>query len=195
LDFYNLHLRSFIITKFIELYNHMKPVLLIIAPNQFRDEELFETKEELENAGLATVIASKQKGTCIGKLGGKAEATISIEDIQTKDYEAVAFIGGPGSEVYFNDRKAHDIAWEMYADRKIVGAICIAPTILANAGILKDKKATVFADGAEQLKSGGAIYTAEAVTKDGLIVTGNGPASSRAFGKTLAASIQHPEKE
>ena len=53
---------------------------MVIAPDQFRDEELFETKEELETAGLSTVIASKQKGICKGKLGREAVAEIAPDN-------------------------------------------------------------------------------------------------------------------
>lgn len=173
----------------------MKPILMIIAPDQFRDEELFETKEVLERAGLSTVIASKQKGICKGKLGGEAVAEIAVSDAKASDYEAIIFVGGMGSEVYFNDAVAHDLAWEMYADGKIVSAICIAPVILANAGLLKGKRATVYPDGADDLKKGGATYTAETVTTDGNIITGNGPSSSREFGKTVANEVcKHAEE-
>ncbi len=44
----------------------MAKVLLIIAPERFRDEELFLTKEELEKDGHETVIASTVKGICPG---------------------------------------------------------------------------------------------------------------------------------
>jgi protease I len=77
----------------------------------------------------------------------------------------------------------------MYEDGKVVGAICAAPVILAKAGLLKDKKATVYPDHEYTLKQYGAIYTGEAVTVDGNIITGNGPESSRAFGQAVAKQI------
>ncbi len=168
----------------------MKSVLMVIAPENFRDEELFETKEVLDAAGLQTTIASVQKGVCNGKLGGKANAAIALSDAKASDYAAVVFVGGMGSEVYFKDPVAHDLAWEMYADGKIVSAICIAPVILANAGLLKGRKATVYSDGAETLKTNGADYTGDQVTVDGMIITGNGPASSKEFGRTVADLIK-----
>jgi protease I len=94
-----------------------------------------------------------------------------------------------GSQVYFEHPEAHDLAWEMYADGKVVSAICAAPVILAKAGLLKDKKATVYPDHEYTLKQYGAIYTGEAVTVDGNIITGNGPESSRAFGQAVAKQI------
>lgn len=171
----------------------MKPILMIIAPDQFRDEELFETREVLESAGLSTVLASKQKGICKGKLGGEAVAEVALADVKASEYEAIVFVGGMGSEVYFKDPNAHDLAWEMYADGKIVSAICIAPVILANAGLLKGKRATVFPDGADELKKGGATYTAETVTVDGNFITGNGPASSIKFAEAIVHQLEKQE--
>ena len=168
----------------------MDKVLLVIAPQVFRDEELFETREEIEKGGFEVIIASTSKGTCIGKLGGKAEASISIEDVIPADFQSIVFIGGAGSQVFFDSHTAHDLAWEMYADGKVVSAICAAPVILAKAGLLKDRKATVFPDYEYTLKQYGARYTGEAVTVDGQFITGNGAESSRAFGRAIAACLR-----
>ena len=56
-----------------------------------------------------------------------------------EDYDAVIFVGGPGSSEYWDDPKAHSIAEETVAADKIPGAICIAS--LAKSGVLKGKKA------------------------------------------------------
>jgi hypothetical protein len=53
----------------------MAKILMIIAPERFRDKELFITKEELEKAGHETVIANIAKGICPGSRGGFATAT------------------------------------------------------------------------------------------------------------------------
>ena len=74
--------------------------------------------------------------------------------------------------------------------RKPLGAICIAPTILAAAGVLEGIKATVWnRDNAESafLELHGAIFTNESVTQDGLIITGNGPEAAEEFGKIFAS--------
>jgi len=102
---------------------HMKPILIIVAPKDFRDEEFFETKEELEDAGHKTITASISKGICYGSKGGKTIAEMAIEEIDTEEYDGVVFIGGPGSEIFFNNANAHRIAKEMDADEKIVAAI------------------------------------------------------------------------
>ena len=71
---------------------------------------------------------------------------------------------------------------DAFRAEKIVSAICISPVVLARAGILKGKKATVFPDseGIRELKKAGAIYIQKSVVVDGKVVTGDGPdAASR----------------
>jgi len=71
----------------------------------------------------------------------------------------------------------------------VVGAICIAPGILARAGILKGRKATVFPSEIEALKRNGAFYTALPVVIDGRIVTASGPEAAEEFGKALVKTL------
>jgi len=78
---------------------------------------------------------------------------ILIKDVNVKTFDAVVFVGGPGAEEYFHNPVALKIAQEAYKEGKVVGAICIAPRILAEAGILKGKKATVFHSQIEAIKS------------------------------------------
>ncbi len=167
-----------------------KKVLMVIAPSNFRDEELFDTKAELEAAGAETTIASKQAGTITGMLGGAAEAEVGLGKVNAADYDAVVFIGGSGSSAYFNDSTAQQIAKDAVAKGKVLAAICIAPSILANAGILQGKNATAFNSEAGNLQSKGANYTGQGVTVDGKIITADGPASARQFGREIAKVLQ-----
>lgn len=174
--------------------NHMKPILMVVAPKDFRDEELFETKEELIEAGISIVTASISKGICTGTKEGKTIAEVEIKGLDTSDYQAVVFVGGPGSRIFFEDPEAHRIAKEMAADEKLVAAICIAPVILAKAGLLKDKDATSYGTEMETLKKSGAHYTGLALTQDENIITANGPQSARAFGELISRNITEKKR-
>ena len=166
-----------------------KKALFIIAPKNFREEELFEPKEILEKAGIKTVIASRNVGTIMGLGGETVKASIALEDVDIKNYNAIVFIGGPGASAYFDDAKARQIAKQAVEKGKILGAICIAPSILANAGLLKGKKATAFSDQAENLHEKGADYTGKDVTIDGKIITANGPSAAKQFGETITNAL------
>ena len=163
----------------------MAKILMIIAPERFRDEELFVTKDELEKAGHKTVIASISKGICPGSRGGFATATLTLGEVLLENYDVVVFVGGGGSKIYYANNEALHIAQEMYAKGKIVAAICLAPVILANAGVLIGNNATVAGTEAKTIESKGAKYTGPGVTVDGNIVTGNAPKSSKLFGQKI----------
>jgi protease I len=169
----------------------MAKVLMVIAPSNFRDEEYFETRQVLESAGFSVLTASKDLGAAKGMLGGAATPDIALPDAKAKDYDAVVFVGGNGAKVYFDDSSAKSLAKDAFTKGKVVAAICIAPTILANAGILKGRKATVFKDDGliDNLKAKGAEYTGESVTVDGKVVTANGPPAAKAFGKAIAEAM------
>jgi len=168
----------------------MPTVLIIIAPEGYQDVEYEGTRKGLEEAGFDIVIASKEAGECHGKLGGTEQATVALRDVNIEDYDRIGFIGGPGAGAYASDPEALKIANDTARAGKPLGAICIAPTILAKAQVLSGKKATVWDNNGENqalLEKYGAQYTGDDITVDGMIVTGNGPGAAEEFGKALAA--------
>lgn len=169
--------------------SRVKKAVLIIASANFRDEELFETKRILDEAGLETVVASSRTGPVKGMLGSVAEATVLLNELRVDDYDAIVFVGGPGATEYFNNPAALSIAGEAAYKRKVLGAICIAPSVLANAGVLKGRRATCFPSERDRLQKAGARYTGTAVERDGLIITGNGPRAARLFGRAIADAV------
>jgi len=167
----------------------VKRAALIVASKNFRDEELFETNRIISQAGVKTVVVSTKKGVITGMLGGRAQATILVNELNVDDYDAIIFVGGSGAKQYFSSRAAADIARQAAEKQKVLAAICIAPSILANAGLLNGRKATSFPSERTTLQKAGAIYTGTAVERDGLIITASGPRASIQFGKALADAI------
>lgn len=166
-----------------------KNMLMIIAPGGFRDEEYFEPKKVFEDSGATVTTASKGVTESKGKLGATAKVDIDIVDAEAADYDAVVFIGGPGTTVYFDDPAAHKLAKDAYSAGKVVAAICIAPSILANAGVLKNHKATAFSSESDNVGSKSKGYTGEDVTVDGKVVTANGPGAATKFGEAIIALL------
>ncbi|MEM2674312.1 MAG: DJ-1/PfpI family protein, partial [Candidatus Hadarchaeales archaeon] len=78
-----------------------KRVLMVIAPENFRDEELFDTRSELEKAGIEVRVASTSKGTAVGMLGGRVRPDLRLEETNARDWDAIVFVGGVGCQVYF----------------------------------------------------------------------------------------------
>jgi protease I len=167
----------------------VKKAVLIIASKNFRDEELFETRDALKGAQVQTVIASTKTGPVTGMLGGQAQAEILVKSIDVNDYDAIIFVGGTGAAQYFDDAVAHDLARKAVSKSKVLAAICIAPTTLANAGVLKNVKATCFSSERFKLAKAGAVYTGAPVERSGLIITADGPSSAAQFGKAIADAL------
>ena len=163
----------------------MKNIALVIAEREFRDEEYQVPFDLLQRAGFNVLTVSTTKGTATGKLGLQVKPDTLITELDTARLDALVFIGGGGSEQYFADPLAHRLAKEMVASDKVLGAICIAPVILAKAEVLTGKKATVFPDGTPILQEHGAEVTGADVEIDGKILTGNGPEAAAAFGQAL----------
>ena len=167
-----------------------KKIVMIAVFRDFRDEEYFVPKEILEKAGAEVKTASNQKGTALGADGGEVEVDLLISEINIADFDAIVFIGGPGCLENLDNENSYKVVQETVAQGKILASICISAVILAKAGVLKGKKATVWSSPMDRgpvriLENNGAIYQDEPVVVDGKIITGNGPAAAREFGQAI----------
>jgi len=168
----------------------MAKALIIIAKHGFQDQELKGTRDGLAEKDFDITLAANETGECSGKFGTIEQVRLNIKDVKVEDFDRIAFIGGPGAHLLADNEHAQRIAREAVALGKVVGAICIAPMVLAKAGVLKGKKATVWDSGGEQaglIQADGATYVAEPVVIDGKIITANGPDAAVEFGKRLAS--------
>ncbi len=172
----------------------MKKVVMIISHEGFRDEELLQPKEVLEAVGITVKVASTELGEATGKLGAKVIPDMLYSDINIRDFDAVIFVGGPGGVRYWDDAQAHTLLKEAYSCGKVVAGICSAAVTLAKAGILKDKRATVFSGDAKELTSHGVNYTARPVERDGNIITAAGPFAAADFGREIVKALNEEEK-
>ncbi|PXF61090.1 MAG: hypothetical protein C4B59_05900 [Candidatus Methanogaster sp.] len=175
--------------KMIDLSN--KTILMVIAPSDFRDEELFVPKEFFEKNGAEVVIASEKKGTAKGMLGGTTPIDLSISDADISNYDAVVFVGGSGikSHKLYENEAYLKLATDASSSEKVIGAICLGPMVPAAAGILSEKNATVFESGTSYITGKGARYTGAEVTRDGRIITGIGPHAAEEFARTVSKAL------
>ncbi|HIH74671.1 MAG TPA: DJ-1/PfpI family protein [Methanosarcina sp.] len=171
-----------------------KKILLVIAQEQFRDEECFVPKQIFEAAGAKVIVASEFTDIAKGSLGGTIKPDICISDVKIDDYDAIVISGGPGSRKYLWDNQhLRELVKEADSHKKVVSAICISPVVLARAGILNGKDSTVFnsPDTVQELRRYGATYLDKDVVVSGRIVTGRDPKSAEAFGKTVLKVLKN----
>ncbi len=167
-----------------------KKIAMIVAPQDFRDEEYFIPKNIFIGEGAEVKTVSTQKDKAIGTYGGVIDIDLTLDELNILDFDAIVFVGGNGAARFMNDEKWHQIVRQTVSHDKVLGAICIAPTILARAGVLKGKKATVWSNTLDKsavkvLKEEGADYQKTQVVVDGKIVTASGPQAARRFAEMI----------
>jgi len=170
-----------------------KKVLMIIAAEGFQDQEFAQPCNLLTGLGAAVKVACSRKDKAVGIFGREIKPDLSLDECRVDDYDAVVFIGGPGAAEYFNNAQAQALARDAVSRGKVLGAICIAPATLANAGVLKGRKATSFPSEQNRLAENGAQLVKQSVVVDGKLVTAVGPQAAKEFAETLARLMQPVE--
>jgi len=174
---------------------HSKKIAMIIAFRDFRDAEYFVPKEILEKAGAEITTVSTRRGTAIGADGGEVEVDLLISETNPAEFDAVLFIGGPGCLENLDNETSYQLVREVIFQNKVLAAICISPVILARAGVLEGKRATVWSSPIDKapvriLEESGAIYQEKLVAVDGKIVTANGPGAAEGFARAVVQALK-----
>ena len=166
--------------------------LIFLVPEGFRDEEFAVPKVRLQQAGVSVTVAGLQSGKARGMLGMTAEPDILLSDVHAGDYDAFILPGGGGSQRHlWNNLRVLSIIEEAYDKGKVVAAICLSGAVLANAGILRNKNATVFST-PQTLKvfhDAGVKYVPQHVVVDGRIVTADGPEAAEEFADAVLSLL------
>ncbi len=169
-----------------------KKVLMVIAQKNFRDEEFLEPREIFEDMDMDVTVASNSTKEAEGMLGRKIQPDLSIDDAIVADYDAIVIVGGSGSREYlWSNEKLQELVKDAIEHEKVVAAICVSPVILARAGALEGKKATVFKDDAciKELKKSKAVYENEDVIISDNVVTGRDPKCAEKFGEAVLEAL------
>ena len=163
---------------------------MVISPIDFRDVEYFTPKKIFEEAGIEVKTASIQSGVARGADGGEAKVDLTISDADPTQFDAVAFIGGPGMAMIVGDESLQVLAKKFFQADKLTTAICVAPAILARAGVLRGLEATSFPDVRPDLEAGGATYIDQSVIESGKIITANGPAAASDYADAILRNLK-----
>ncbi|RLF35924.1 MAG: DJ-1 family protein [Thermoplasmata archaeon] len=168
-----------------------KNVVLIIAHNGFNYKELIDVKDALESANASVYVASTSTSTATSSTQETYMPDLNISMVNLSLYDAIVFIGGPGVENHFLDHTFVYLAYDAFLQDKVVAAICIAPCILANAGILNGRNATVYPMETyiSIVEENGGHYVDEKVVVDGNIITCNGPDAAWSFGAKIVGVL------
>jgi protease I len=163
-------------------------IALVVAHTNYQPIEYNVTKKTLENAGYIITTISDQAGVATATDGSTTPVNTTLAEADADDFDGIFFIGGSGTLEALDNQYSYDLLRKMHETGKPIGGICVAPRILANAGVLTGKRATGW-DGDSALgavfKEHGVNYAKEPCVVDGDIVTAVDPTSTLEFAENI----------
>ncbi|PWR73426.1 DJ-1/PfpI family protein [Methanospirillum stamsii] len=122
-------------------------ILIAVPPAQYHDKELAQVMAVFDQNKMPYEFASREAGQAKGTFGGRVYVQFSFEDVILKkeeEFDALAIMGGNGAQAHFwNNADLLELVKIFRIHKKVIGGISTAPVVMARAGILKKRPATV----------------------------------------------------
>lgn len=169
--------------------------VMILATNGFEQSELEGPKKHLEDAGYETVVVSPEDGQIKGwdtdDWGSPVNVDLSLEQANAKEFDALVLPGGQiNPDLLRVEEKAVQLVKDFNAAGKPVAAICHAPWLLIEAGIVQGREATCYTSIRTDLANAGARVVDKEVAIDGNIITSRNPDDIPAFSKAIISALE-----
>ena len=149
----------------------------------------------LVRAGIEVITAGLEAGPVTASRGVVLLPQITLDEALGRDYDMVVLPGGlPGATHLDNDPRLHQLLQRMAESGKYTAAICAAPRVLANAGLLSGKRATSYPGHIDKMDLPDVEYRQEAVVQDGKVITSRGPGTAIDFTLALIEQLIGREK-
>ncbi len=163
----------------------MKKRVLCLLADGFEEIEFVTPVDLLRRAGVEVVVAAIHGDGATGRSGIRVAADVSLADQDEHEFDLLFIPGGPGVGDLRRDGRAAALARDFYAAGKTVAAICAAPLVLNDAGLLAGRKFTAHRSVVDQLPDS----LGERVVEDGNLITSRGAGTAIDFGLALVARL------
>ena len=163
-----------------------KRVLCLLFPG-FEEIETIAPVDLLRRAGVEVVVASVTGDKLVtGRCQMTLQSDATLADVEEQAFDLLLIPGGPGIKAVREDGRAAKLAQAYAKAGKPIAAICAAPTVLKDAGLLVGKRFTSHAGVLPELPES---LVRERVVEDGNLVTSRGAATSVDFGLALVRRL------
>lgn len=149
----------------------------------------------LRRAGIRVVTAGLDAGPVTASRGVVLVPDTTLDAALQEDFDMVVLPGGgPGTENLDQDPRVRELLKKMANSGKFTAAICAAPKVLANAGLLAGKRATSYPGVLDQMNLPNVELESAPVVKDGKVITSRGPGTAMDFALELIETLVGREK-
>mgnify|MGYP000987169613 CR=1 FL=1 len=171
----------------------MKKTAVFLADG-FEEVEAFTQVDLLRRAGIEVkTVSITENKEVTGTHGIKTETDMVFDKAVLENFDGIVLPGGmPGTKHLGECKPLVSLLQRQAAANKNIAAICAAPSVLGQAGLLNGYKATCY-PGFEQFLTG-ATVTGDNVTVDRNITTGKGPGAAISFATAIITQIAGEEK-
>lgn len=168
------------------------PTVLVVLADGFEEVEAITPVDLLRRAGAEVVIASLAESIHVtGRSGLVVHADTNLAAVEARDFDCVLLPGGPGTKFLRSDPRVRALVLRQDAAGRIVGAICAAPTVLHDAGMLNGRRFTAHHSVADELTA--RLAQPESVV-DGNVITSRGAGTALDFALVLVEQLFGAEK-
>ena len=159
---------------------------LVFLATGFEEIETVSIVDILRRANVDVTIAGLTPGVIEGVHAIKIVPDKNINDVKVEDFDIIVVPGGnPGYMNLRKDQRVIDMIKKAFNSNKLVAAICAAPAVLSDAGVLEGKVCTIYPGMENELKKGGGKPKQDIIVVDGNIITSRGPATALPFALEL----------
>lgn len=168
----------------------MKRVLCLITDG-FEEIETITPIDILRRAGVEVTVAAVGDSIHVtGRSSIVMHADTTLDQVeQPQSFDLLLLPGGPQVKALRADGRAAALAAQYAAEQKNVAAICAAPLILKDAGLLEGKRYAAHFSSKDELPAAAN----ESVVTDGLLITSRGAGTSMDFALHLVTLLVGPE--
>ena len=154
--------------------------ILVPLAEGFEEIEFSTFVDILRRAGMTVTVAGLKECAISRAHSVSLTPDTLIDKVSADDFDVIVLPGGnPGYVNLEKSEKVLQLVREMHDRNKYVTAICAAPSVLAKAGVIQGKRATIFPGMEDALT--GAQYSKGRVVIDGRIITSQGPGTAMEF--------------
>ena len=168
--------------------------IAIIATDGFEQSELEKPKAFLEQEGAETHVISLKSGSIKGwdekDWGNSVAVDKTIDQARPADYDALVLPGGQiNPDVLRLQEPVLQFIREVVEAGKPVAAICHAPWLLVEAGVVRGKRVTSWPSVKTDLKNAGGQWVDESVVVDGNLITSRNPQDIPNFNQKIKEAL------